>query len=107
VAAVVAARKARRAKVMDSSQYIGKEVKFSADPYHYGKGTIESIEPHSFPDHFVVNIVTTEAREISRLFGASRSDEYNGRSLTLYPFTEATLDRAVAGEQTLRHIYPV
>lgn len=85
-------------------QFIGKEVKFAAEPYHYGRMTVTKIEPHpQWKGFHIVHGTVVEGQQISRLFGASRSDPMRvGEEMKLYPISESALER---GE--LRHIYPV
>jgi hypothetical protein len=85
-------------------QFIGREVKFSAVPYHRGKMTIDKIEPMSDwgPDYYVVHGTTTEALERSRLGGHVSDKPWNGQQVKLYPVHLRELE---AGE--LYYTYPV
>lgn len=95
------------------TDYVGRVIKISAQPYHNGTAKIVKIEPgqkyrHSdWSRYFVVTVETVEATEISRLGGYHVSRPYNGREIVMYHYSAERIARVCDAGETLVHVYSV
>lgn len=91
-------------------QYLGKIIRFQAQPYHSGTAEITAIETETsgmWTGYNVLTVRTVDATERSRLFQHTSDREFNDRVLKLYHYREWEIRKAVEEGDTLIYVYPV
>ena len=93
--------------IIEGHPLVGREVKYSFEPYNQGYGEIVEIRQRPNENRITVTIKVIEGTETARLFQYSSSKSNAGRTLTAYGVSEAALTEAVEGAWTFRYIYPL